>query len=244
MRKSIDSVLGQTYSNWELIVVDDDSSDDSLEIINEYSAKDNRIKVFSLNKNSGAAIARNKAIEQASGRYIAFLDSDDIWLNDKLESQISFMSNNNIKFCYSGYDKIDEYDQVIGTVGIPSKVSYSDLLKTCYIGCLTVIYDADYFGKVYMPLIRKRQDYALWLTLLKKVDFAYGYKSSTAKYRVHSDSISANKFNASTYTWRVYRDIEKLSFIRCVYSFAHYAVRGLLRQRYPKLAKLLGVMHS
>jgi hypothetical protein len=132
---------------------------------------------------------------------------------------------------------------VFGQVGVPDKVSYFDLLKVCSIGCLTAIYDTEYFGKVKMPLIRKRQDIGLWLKLLKMTDYAYGLNVPLAQYRVRPDSISANKGSAARYTWRLYRDVEGLNIIRASYYFSHYAIRGLLRTKFPKTARLFRVLN-
>ncbi|MDP5291623.1 glycosyltransferase family 2 protein [Oceanimonas sp. CHS3-5] len=240
---AIESVIEQSFQSWEMILVNDCSTDNSLAIARLYSEKDERIKVVELSVNSGAAVARNKAISMAKGRYIAFLDADDRWLPCKLEKQVNFMQGNRVPFSYAEYERIDADGNVLGHIGVPKKVSYSDLLKTCYIGCLTAMYDTDCFGKVYMPEIRKRQDFSLWLKLLKEVDYAYGINEPLAQYRVHEGSISFNKLHASKYTWKVYREVESLSFFRSAYCFSHYAIRGVLRKNYPVLARFLGVLH-
>lgn len=240
--ETIKSVLNQSFSDWDMIIVDDCSNDNSVEVIRSYVEQDSRIRLIQLSKNSGAAVARNTAIEAAQGRYIAFLDSDDLWLPNKLEKQLAFMQSNNYPFTYAAYDKIDKNGQVFGHIGVPDRVSYSDLLKMCSIGCLTAMYDTEYFGKVTMPLIRKRQDLGLWLKLLKKTEYAYGLNETLAQYRVRTDSISANKANAAKFTWRLYREVEGLNLIKASYYFCHYALRGLLRTKAPGLAKLLGVL--
>lgn len=240
--ETIQSVLTQSFSDWELIIVDDCSTDNSVDVIQSFVEQDSRIKLIQLSKNSGAAVARNSAIEAAQGRYIAFLDSDDLWLPDKLEKQLAFMQANNYPFTFAAYDKVDENGQVFGHIGVPDKVAYSDLLKMCSIGCLTAMYDTQYFGKVTMPLIRKRQDLGLWLKLLKKTDYAYGFNETVAQYRVRSDSISANKFNAAKFTWHLYREVEGLNLLKASYYFSHYAVRSLLRTKAPGLARFLGVL--
>ena len=145
--QTIESVLGQTYQNWEIIIVDDVSPDNSNKIIEEYSKKDSRIKLIKLEKNSGAAVARNIAIEESKGRYIAFLDADDIWKPEKLEKQIEFMRKNNYAFTYTAYEKVDENGVVFGKIGVPLKVSYNQLLRTCVIGCLTAVYDREKLAK-------------------------------------------------------------------------------------------------
>jgi glycosyltransferase involved in cell wall biosynthesis len=237
---AIDSVLLQSYSNWEMIVVDDCSSDCSGELVREYAMKDSRIKLITLDINSGAAVARNAAIKAAQGRYIAFLDSDDRWLPCKLEKQLSFMQKHGVAFSYTAYEKLDCTGSVVGNVNIPPKVSYKDLLKVCSIGCLTAMYDTEKIGKIYMPLIRKRQDLGLWLRILKSTPYAYGLNEVLAQYHLRKDSISADKRTASTYTWRLYRDVEGLSFLVAAYYFTHYAFNGVLRTKLPKFARLLG----
>ena len=239
---TINSILSQSFLNWELIIVDDCSSDNSVEVIKSFVNEDARIKLIQLSENSGAAVARNTAIEASQGRYIAFLDSDDLWHPEKLEKQIKFMQHNEIAFSYSAYEKINECGDVTGSVGVPDKAQYSDLLKVCSIGCLTAIYDTKLIGKIYMPLIRKRQDLGLWLRILKKIPYAYATPGVLSQYRVRSDSISANKKVAAQYTWKLYREVENLSFLSSVYYFSHYAMNGFLRTKLPKLAKLLGVL--
>lgn len=239
---TIQSVLGQSFSDWEMIIVDDCSADNSVKVIQSFVEQDSRIKLIQLPENSGAAVARNTAIEAAQGRYIAFLDSDDLWLPHKLELQLTFMEQTGAVFSCSAYEKIDVNGNSLGQVGVPARVEYSDLLKTCSIGCLTAIYDTKYFGKVYMPNIRKRQDFGLWLELLKKTKYVYGFNETLAQYRVRSDSISAKKLNAAHYTWQLYRDVEKLGLLNSSYYFSHYVLRGMLRTKAPSLARKLGVL--
>lgn len=237
---TIDSVLMQSHQCWEMLVVDDCSPDNANLIVESYASMDSRIRLIKLNKNSGAAVARNIAIEQARGRYIAFLDSDDIWLPEKLEKQLRFMRENNIAFSYTAYEKLNEQGRRGSVVSVPSRVSYRDLLKVCSIGCLTAIYDTEKLGKVYMPLIRKRQDLGLWLKLLKKTPYAYGIPEVLAQYQLRSDSISANKIDAARYTWQLYREVEMLNVLQASYYFSHYALNGVLRTSFPSLAKALG----
>lgn len=242
IRAAIQSVLDQSYSKWEMIIVDDCSSDDTVEFVLPFVEQDSRISLIKLTENSGAAVARNRGIEVARRRYIAFLDSDDLWLPNKLEKQLIFMQTNNYPFSFAAYDKIDSNGQVLGHIGVPDKICYSDLLKTNSIGCSTAVYDTKYFGKVKMSLIRKRQDLSLWLKLLKKTDYAYGLNETLAQYRVRTNSISANKVSAAKFTWRLYREVEGLNLIEAGYYFTHYAFRGLLRTKAPFLARMLGVL--
>ena len=218
IRETIDSVLAQTYPYWEMIIVDDCSTDGSVEIIGKYIIKDNRIKLIKLSNNSGPAIARNTAIKEAQGRYIAFLDSDDLWYPDKLEKQIEYMNLTECVLSYSYYDVIDENNNRTNQIYKPKeKLSYNELLKSNSIGCLTSIYDTKIVGKEYMPIIKKRQDYGLWLKLLKKIDYAYCIKEVLATYRIRKGSISSNKLELIKYNWKLFREHEKLSIIKSFY---------------------------
>jgi len=242
--ETIESVLQQTYQNWEMILVDDCSSDKSVEIVKRYMERDPRIHLIELKDNSGGAVARNAAINAAKGRYIAFLDSDDLWREDKLSEQVKFMSENDVKFSYSAYQVVNTQLKKIGEVGVPSRLSYKEMLKTNFMGCLTVIYDVAYFGKVEMPLIRRRQDYGLWLKLLKRVTYAYGVNQCYAKYRVHDGSLSSNKLTTSTFTWKILYEVESLGLFKSAYYFSHYAIRGLIRSKFPKLALALRLSYE
>ncbi len=240
--KTLKSVTSQSFDNWEMIIVDDCSTDNSIEVIQPFAECDSRIKLIQLTENSGAAVARNKAIEAATGRFIAFLDSDDLWMPNKLEKQVQFMLDQDIAFSFSAYEKIDETGNVFGTVGVPKKTGYHDLLKTCSIGCLTAMYDVEKLGKVYMPVNTKREDFATWLAILKQVDYAYGMPDVLAQYRVYASQSSAKKAKMAKENWRLYRDIEQLGVFKSAYYFAHYAVRGVLRTKFPNLARAVGVL--
>lgn len=224
---SIDSLRAQVCQDWELLVSDDGSTDGTLGIVREYARKDCRIHLLTSGANRGPAHARNAAIKAATGRYIAFLDSDDLWKPEKLERQIAFMQKHDLAFTFSSYDRIDEAGNFINTHHVEKPVTYHDLLKSCVIGCLTAVYDTEKLGKVYMPDIRKRQDFGLWLRILKKVERAVPLPESLAQYRVRTGSVSANKLTAAKYTWSIYRDVEKLGLLRSSYYFAHYAVNGV-----------------
>lgn len=241
IKKTIESVINQSYNNWELIIVDDCSSDDSCLIINEFVQLDPRIKLIKLEKNSGAAVARNMGIDAANGRFIAFLDSDDTWLPEKLSEQVSFMIKNDYVLTYTQYHQVDENGNLLKHLNFPLKVNYHELLKTCVIGCLTVMYDTDKIGKIYFPLIRKRQDFALWLKILKIVPYAYCLPLDLASYTVRKDSISSNKLKAAQYNWYLYRNIEELNFFKSLYYFSHYAIRGIIRSKFKILSKVLNL---
>lgn len=234
---TIESAINQSYPWWQMIIVDDASTDDTVNIIKNWQTVDDRILLMQLDCNSGAAIARNKAIKNAIGRYIAFLDSDDRWKTDKLLKQINFMRSNKAALSFTGYEKIDDNGAYIGYVGAHSTVNYKALLKSNVIGCLTAIYDTKYIGKIYMPEIRTRQDYGLWLDILKNhTVVAHGLNEVLATYSVRKNSISSNKKKAALNTFKLYRDIEKLGNVKSVYYFCHYVIRGLVKTRFPELA--------
>lgn len=186
--ETIKSVLGQTYDNWELIIVDDCSTDNTEEIVNSFN--DKRINFIKNEKNSGAAISRNKALKVAKGRWVAFLDSDDVWNSKKLEKQIKFMEDNNYGFSYTNYHKIDEKSNNLAVIVTgPKVVTKSKMLRYNWMGCLTVMYDREKVGLIQINNIRKRNDYALWLKAIKKVN-CYLLDEDLAGYRIRTGSIS------------------------------------------------------
>ncbi len=228
--ETIESVLKQSYENWEMIIIDDCSTDNTKEIIEKYAAIDERIKYYILDKNYGAAIARTKAMELASGKYIAFLDSDDLWYEDKLEKQISFMKRNSYNFVCTAYEQIDEEGRNLGRVFWPkAKADYNKILLSCPVGNSTVMYNVEKLGKFSVPNIRKRNDDALWLQILKKERYIYGMPEVLAKYRVRRDSLSSNKVELIKYHWQLYRDIEHLSIFRSVFHICFWVFLKLLR---------------
>lgn len=230
--ETIESIISQSYQNWELIIVDDASPDKSHIIINEYIKKDNRIRLKILDKNSGPAIARNEAIKLARGRYIAFLDSDDIWLPEKLYKQLNFMKEKDLSFTYSAYYVINEEGEIIGDFIPTEKITYIDMLKTSSIGCLTAIYDTEKLGKLYMPNILKKQDYGLWLDIIKKIKIARGTSEFLASYRLRDNSVSSNKITGGIYQWKIYREIENISILKSIYYFIHYIKNGIFKYRW------------
>jgi teichuronic acid biosynthesis glycosyltransferase TuaG len=204
--ETIQSVQKQTYKNWEIILVDDASTDKTVTIINEIMIEENRIQLFTLNTNSGTGMARNFALSKAKGRYISFLDADDVWKPQKLEKQIHFLQENNLPFTFSFYDCIDEDGNHLNKrIESPKKLSFRQLFFCNYVGNLTGIYDVDYFGKIAISSIRKRQDWMHWLTILKKIKTAQPIPESLAFYRIRKDSISASKFDLLKHNFAVYR---------------------------------------
>ena len=221
---SIQSVLQQTYDNWELIVVDDGSTDNTGNLV--LSLQDSRIKLIQLDLNQGPSKARNVGIEAAKGRYIAFLDSDDLWMPTKLEKQVNFLMTNDLAFTYSSYFLIDERNRILGKFVTKSQVTYFDLLKTNCIGCSTVIYDTAKIGKIFMPNIF-HEDYATWLLILRKIGYSKGILEPLSAYRLRRTSLSSSKLKALKAQWRIYRDVEKIDLICSCYFFTWYVFNGL-----------------
>ena len=232
LKDCILSVLNQTLTSWEMLIVDDASTDNSRTVIEPYLKKDKRIKAFFLEKNIGPAMARNYAINKASGRYIAFLDSDDMWLPHKLEVQLDFMKLNNYSFVFSSYQVISENNSnIINEIVVPNKISYNQYLKNTIIGCLTVMIDKNSYGELQMPDLRSSHDMALWLDLLREGEFAFGIEQPLAKYRLVKSSNTNNKFNAIYDVWKVYRNYEGFSFFYSLYNFVFYLFNAI-KKRY------------
>lgn len=228
---SIQSVLEQTYTNWELLIVDDASVDGTVEILREWEEKETRIHVYYRTENGGAAVARNMALDQAKGRYIAFLDSDDRWKRNKLAVQVAFMKENRYAFTFTAYEVIDPKGHALNKViHAPSNVCYEGLLKNTIVGCLTVLLDKDQIGPIQMPNIRTRQDMATWLKILKQGFIAYGLDEVLAEYRVGKESISSNKWKAAKKNWHVYRKIEQLNLLQSSWYFSHYAINAIRKR--------------
>ncbi len=231
IKSTILSVQAQTYAQWEMIIVDDCSSDNTCEIVEQLAVLDKRLHLIKQNINNGPALARNVALDAAKGRYIAFLDSDDLWLPDKLNRQLLFMQKRNIAFSYTQYRHIDEAGNEHGALIVPlDYYDYSKLLKNNKIGCLTVMLDRDQIGNIAFKQTY-REDYVLWLELIKRGFRAYGLQEYHARYRIVTKSHSRNKIKASIGNWRVYRNVEKLSLPNAVWCFMNYAVRGYIKNR-------------
>lgn len=232
LHDTIESVISQTYSNWELLIVDDCSTDSSVEIINHYCAIDKRIKCFINKKNAGPAECRNIAINNAEGKWIAFLDSDDLWLPQKLEKQISFMENNNYHFSYSAYEQIDCESRSLGKiVSGPKIISKRKMFRYNYIGCLTAIYDSDFIGKINIsPELKKRNDYAIWLKISRFANCCF-YNEVLAKYRVRTGSVSHSKFGDNLKSqYKLFRISEKMGSFRSFYHVAINMIFGLFKK--------------
>lgn len=234
LTETIKTVQDQTYQNWELILVDDVSSDDSIEIIKKAQKNDKRIKLIRLKTNSGAAKARNAATESANGRYVAFLDADDLWNPKKLRVQVDYAYKNGASFVYSSYQFADESGiAVADPVSVPEMINYKQSLKNHIIWTSTVLIDLEKIDRelVLMPDVRRGQDAATWWQILRVTGLsAYGVQESLALYRRTNSSLSANKLKAVKRTWYLYRKVEKLVLLKAVYNFIFYAFNAVRKR--------------
>jgi teichuronic acid biosynthesis glycosyltransferase TuaG len=227
IRQTLESVLAQTYRDLEVLVVDDGSTDGSRDVVRAVAAQDARVRLIESAVNGGPGVARNRGIESAHGRYIAFLDGDDLWYPDKLEKQLALMKSTGAAFCFTSYRITDAENRPLSVFEVPATVGYAQLLRKNVISCSTAIYDTDKYGKVYMPPIRKRQDLALWLQLTRGGLLAHSVQEPLATYRLRGDSLSRNKLSAAWHTWKLYRDVEKLPLWYSVRCFVEYAFQGV-----------------
>jgi len=235
LEATIQSVLNQTYTNWELFLIDDCSLDKTIEIANRYISKSTKIKLLKNEINSGAAISRNKGIEASKGDYIAFLDADDLWKPNKLEVQVQFMQTNNCDVSFSSYEQINEQGQPLNKLvkALPT-LSYNKYLRTNYIGNLTGMYNAKNLDKIKAPNLRKRQDWLLWLAAIKKSNkSALGIEDSLAYYRVRANSMSANKVELLKHNYWVFKKGLGFSTIKSLYRmlifiWEHFFVKSKL----------------
>ncbi|QED39128.1 glycosyltransferase family 2 protein [Antarcticibacterium arcticum] len=236
--EAIDSVIKQTWAHWELIIIDDVSTDDTVEVVNSFSAKEDRIHLIKNLSNKGPGVARNLGIEKAKGSFIAFLDSDDQWLPYKLETQIGFMQQNDLEMSFSSYYLLKENEeQPFAIVQAPEVLTYRKLLKSNYVGNLTGIYDVAKIGKVFAPEIRKRQDWALWLTILKNKGETRAISRPLAVYRVRKESLSKNKTALIAYNYRIYRNFLNFGFLKSCFFMGRFLWEHFIIKR--KQVKLL-----
>lgn len=232
IRESIYSILLQSYPDFEFIIVDDCSSDGSVEVINYFMKHDERIKLIQLDKNSGPAVARNTAIEVAQGRYIAFCDSDDIWLPCKLEKQIDALQSIDAAVCFTSYFKmLEDGTRTERIVSAKPLVNYLMELRSNHIGLSTAVYDTVRCGKVFMFDSRKHEDYSLWLQILGSGHTAIGFQLPLVYYRLRSNSVSSNKLKASYYHWKVLRATTRVNLAYALFLFTQYAWSGLRKHQ-------------
>lgn len=232
IEETIKSVIAQTYPDWELILVDDNSTDSSNKIASEYAGTDGRIQVITLEENVGAANARNAGTKAAKGEYLAFLDADDLWIADKLKRELAFMKEKNAAFVFSGYEFADEH--AVGTgnvVNVPETLVYKEALRNTTIFTSTVLFDRSKIEDrlLLMPDV-KSEDTATWWQILKSGITAYGLNENLVLYRRSANTLSSNKIEAIKRIWHLYRKVEGLSFFASCYNFIGYAVRAVLRR--------------
>lgn len=233
---TIRSVQNQTYQNWEMIIVDDCSTDSTVSIIKSFAAADERVLFFQLDKNSGAGIARETALSKARGEYIAFLDADDLWKPLKLEKQLQFLKDNKTHFTFSFYDCIDEVGNALNKrVEAPVILTYRQLFFCNFVGNLTGIYERNYFGKIAISSTRKRQDWILWLMILKKVRKAKPVPESLALYRIRDNSLSASKIDLLKHNFAVYRSFHGYNYLSSLFIMIGFLFTQLIiKPRYIK----------
>lgn len=230
IEKSITSVLRQTYTNWELIIVDDCSTDNTDEVVATFH--DSRIKYFKNKRNSGAAVSRNRALREAEGKWIAFLDSDDLWYPEKLEKQISFMDKNGYMFSYTNYEEIDVFGERTDVrVSGPKRISKTGMLNYCWPGCLTVMYDAEKIGLIQIKDIKKNNDYAMWLKVCKKAD-CYLVDECLAQYRKgRAGSVSTNSiYTMIGWHYKLYRIAESQGVINSIFNTVRNLIFGVYKK--------------
>lgn len=231
IKESIRNIRCQSYLKWELLLIDDGSTDGSLEIVQKEILSDSRIKLFS-QENKGAGAARNLGISKSEGVYIAFCDSDDLWHCEKLERQVIHMTKNSLAFTYSSYEKIDSNGRHLSIIRVPERITYQNLLYVNQIGCLTAIYDVRSLGKLYFTDLKMSEDYEKWLRIFSVINETKGLNEVLAYYRVSANSLSANKFEAMMFRWKVLGMREDLGTVKRLLCIFAYALNGLLKLRF------------
>ena len=230
LAEAVESVINQTYKNWELLLVDDCSKDGSLEIARRYEAEDNRIRVIASTQNQGAAMSRNMGIKEATGEYIALLDSDDVWVTTKLEKQIALIQEKNVVIVYCSYDFIDESGKpILKPYIVPEHTNFEKMLISSVMSCSTVLIESEFFKKHLFKTEFYHEDYVLWMEMLKENIDVAGLADVYAHYRKVSGSRSDNKINAAKQRWKVFREDLKLPFWKSVIAFVGYAVNGIIK---------------
>lgn len=242
--QTIECVLSQTFTDWELVITDDCSKDSTVKIIEKYTQEDERIKLHLLSNNSGAAAARNNSIEKASGRFIAFLDGDDWWYPEKLEKQMRFIQETHCEFCFTAFEYADMNLNVIGVSHKPKKITYRDIKLGCNIGTPGVIYDTLRIGKMYMPDMKVSEDWSLWIRIIEKTRSAYSINEPLWKYRILSNSLSRNKIRLIKSNINVYSQILGYSKFKSILVFClGFAPRHICKMIYNKIDSALYVRH-
>lgn len=238
--QTIQCVLDQTFTDWELVITDDCSKDSTVEILRRYAAQDERIRIYVLEQNSGAAAARNNSIEKASGRYIAFLDSDDWWYPTKLEKQMAFIHETGCEFCFTAFEYADKDLRVTGVSHKPAKISYSSMKLGCNIGTPGVVYDTRRIGKMYMPNMRRSEDWSLWIMISERTGAAYSINEPLWKYRILPNTLSRSKLKLVQSNLKVYENILHYSKFRALLTFCFlFAPKHICKMIYNKVDSIL-----
>lgn len=232
--ETIECVRKQTFGNWELLLVEDCSKDNTVAVIQEYleKVKDERVRLICQEKNNGAARSRNRGLKEAKGRYIAYLDADDLWVSEKLEKELAFMEDKQAAFAFTGYEFADENGKGLGkVVRVPETLTYKEALKNTTIFTTTVMFDTEKIDKnlLEMPII-KSEDTALWWKVLRSGYVAYGLDENLVRYRRAGKSLSSNKLEALRRIWNLYRKAEGMSIPSSAYHFCFWAVNAVLRR--------------
>ncbi|MBQ8862929.1 MAG: glycosyltransferase family 2 protein [Clostridia bacterium] len=230
IKSTIESVLSQTYQNWEMLIVDDCSSDNTVKIVEDYCGKDNRIKLIKHSSNKGVAVARNTALSLSKGDYIAFLDSDDMWMPCKLDVQYRFMEDNGYALTYTAYQKyISETEKKGKIINVPHKMTPNAIFYNTAIACLTVMVNRELVGDFEMPVLNHFEDQCTWQSILLRGYYAYGLNENLALYRISDSSLTANKGKAASRQWDVYRKYYGFSVIKSAVYFFGYAVNAIIK---------------
>ena len=231
--QSIESVIAQTYQNWELIITDGPSTDKTVEIAKEFCEKDNRIHLIVPQQHQDIAEARHTSIKNSKGSFLAFLDSDDIWVKDKLEKQVSFMLEHNYAFTYANYQTIDANGNITGkTIHNGGVVDYHKYLRNTIIGCGSVMIDTEKVGQILLPSNEVNDDMGLWCSLFRTGIKAYPINEVLYYYRIRNDGASSQRFKMMRSVWKVYRKQEKMSFLKstsCFLSYAYHAIKKRIK---------------
>ena len=226
--ESVESVLCQTVEDWELIIVDDASSDGTLDIVADFQQRDPRIRLVTEGTNHGPAHARNRGLEQARGDLIAFIDSDDVWFPEKTAKQVAAMERYQADIAYTGYTRRRDSEQDGTVVAVPARANYQSLLRRNIIGCSTAMVRRSTCGTLRMPPIMRRQDHGYWLSLLRDGSrTAVGINQPLVWYRLHHDSLSANKLVAAKYSWKLLREVERFGLTKSILLFSGYSFEAL-----------------
>jgi teichuronic acid biosynthesis glycosyltransferase TuaG len=229
--ETIASVQAQRFGDWELLIADDCSTDNTVAVIESVAAKDPRVKLIRQPRNGGPALARQAAIEQAQGRFIAFLDSDDLWLPAKLERQLAFAREHRAALTFTAFRRINEDGSVTGRLmTMPASLTYEQLLKNTSIATLTALVDRDIAGHIAMKN-EPYDDFCLWLSILRPGRVAYGLNEDLARYRVRGVSVSSRPLRSAGWVWDIYRNVERLSLLKSAWCFAHWSARAWLKRR-------------